>query len=175
MCANIMGGKVITLPFMQLTSGTLLYPITFFLSDLVTEVYGEKRARLMVGCGFLTSLLAFFIQYQLNGNARLSAILIFSSLAAFMCGQLLDIRLFSWIKRLTGGRHLWLRNQVSTYISQLTDTLIVNTLLLFWGLGLSLTQAYPIFLGNLCYKMLFTIVTIPLLYAATMRLNEKTS
>lgn len=175
MCANILGGKILSIYFLPITSGTLVYPLTFFISDLVTEVYGETKARLMVGSGFFASLIAFTIQYQQNGNVRLSSILILSSLIAFVTSQLLDIRIFSWIKKITSGHHLWLRNQLSTYISQFIDTCIVNGLLLLWGLGLSYSEAYPIFLGNLVYKMFFTIAMVPLLYALVVKLNEKTS
>lgn len=176
MFANILGGVILPFPFSKtlfLTSGTLVYPITFVISDLVAELYGEKRARIMVSSGFAASLLAFCYQYVTQGNFRISAILIVSSLIGFVSSQLLDIRLFTLIKKWTKSRHLWLRNQVSTYFSQLIDTLLVNFLILFWGLNLDFSEAYPILLGNLIYKMLFTVAALPLLYLSVKLTKEK--
>lgn len=170
--ANSLGGKLLPFPFIHslfMTSGTLVYPLTFVISDLVTEVYGEKKAKTMVLCGFLASAFVFLVQLAFSMDFRISGILILSSLIAFLAGQLIDIKLFSLIKKWTNGRLLWLRNQLSTYISQVFDTWIVNSLVLFWGLGLSWNSAFPVILGNFLYKMIFTIAAIPVLYISVKK------
>lgn len=150
-------GQAITL-----TSGLVTYPLTFLLTDVVCEVYGRKRANLMVLTGFVMSLISLiFIQITLalpgspvwpSGNPdydsvqemqrafesvfTLPGMLILGSMTAYLAAQLLDVRLFHFWKRITKGRHLWIRNNASTMISQLVDTIIVNSIFLGIGLGL---------------------------------------
>lgn len=163
MFANILGGTIFPFPFSKplfLTSGTLVYPITFVISHLVRELYGEKRARIMVCSGFAVSLCAFSYQYLTQDlsqdlsqdlaqvNFRISAILIVSSLIGFASSQLLDIRSFNLVKKRTRTHYPWLRNQVSTYFSQFIDTLLVNL-------------------------MIFIVATLPLLYPPVKLTKEK--
>lgn len=149
---------------LALTSGTLPYPVTFLISDLITEIWGRDKAYKMLRLSFIACLIAFIVQYLFFESARLSGILILASLIAFGFGQAVDIALFEWIKKKTRGRYLWIRNQTSTAVSQIVDTMIINSILLFWGLELTFQEAYPVMVGNLVYKFFFALVTVPLLY-----------
>ncbi len=174
--------------------GLLTYPLTFLLGDLVTEIYGSAKAKFMVYLGFGASLVAHGIvllalnmpahpdwvfaynPYHLGDAAAqqkafetifgLNGIAVLSSLAAYGASQLLDINLFGFLKEVTKNKHLWLRNGGSTLISQLTDTLIVNVLLLYCGLKLELNLVIQISLVCYLFKMGFAICNIPLFYAA---------
>ncbi len=130
--------------------GVLPYPITFICIDLITEFYGKERAKMVIWMGLAVNLwialilwasaflpphvtldplthlppvadpnYPFFIirEYTITG--------IFGSVTAYLVAQLLDVNVFSWCKNLTKGKHLWLRSNVSTLLSQMVDTVIV--------------------------------------------------
>ena len=161
---NVIGVKLFQAPFnpeFALTTGILTYPITFLITDIVSEVYGKKRADFMVAVGFGMSVLMMVIlmvaiavppheywvapvnpyypdaagyQHAYSSVFALNGILLFGSMSAFLCAQLTDNWLFHRLRRLTGGRHLWLRNNGSTWVSQLVDTIVVNSILFYIGL-----------------------------------------
>jgi len=143
---NTAGVKLFSLPGMTLPVSILWYPLTFLLTDIISEVYGSARARFVVILGFGMSVLLLI--FSLIGIALPVAPvyplqedytnifgpvwrLLFASMAAYLLAQLIDVRLFHFWKRLTGGRHLWLRNNGSTMISQLVDTITVNVIFLY--------------------------------------------
>ena len=178
-------GEAITL-----TTGLITYPITFLLTDIVCEVYGRRKANLMVVTGFVLSLVSLIlIQVSLvlpgspawpAGNAdyqtieemqrafesvfTLPGVLILGSMTAYLAAQLLDVRLFHFWKGLTKGRHLWLRNNASTMISQLVDTIIVNSIFLGFGLGLDWALVAKIIVANYIFKLLIAMLDTPFIY-----------
>lgn len=173
-----------------LTAGLITYPLTFLLTDIVCEVFGKKRATLMVLAGFVMSLIALaFIQIALilpgspvwpQGSPFydsiaemqkayesvffLPGILIFASMSAYVVAQLMDVRLFHFWKRFTRGKHLWLRNNASTMISQLFDTAIVNSIFLGFGLGLPWHVVAQISVANYIFKVAFAAIDTPFIY-----------
>ena len=94
----------------------------------------------------------------------LPGILIFGSMTAYLIAQLVDVRLFHLFKRLTEGRHLWLRNNGSTMVSQLIDTIIVNSIFLGYGLGLDWAVIGKIILASYVFKILFAAIDTPFAY-----------
>ncbi|MCP4504136.1 MAG: queuosine precursor transporter [Deltaproteobacteria bacterium] len=105
-----------------------------------------------------------------------------ASMLAYVVAQLLDVRLFHFWKNLTQGRHLWLRNNGSTFGSQLVDTVLV-TAILFWGTALpgqsgtyGLSEIAPLIRDGFIFKAIVALIDTPLLYLAvegtrrTMRL-----
>jgi uncharacterized integral membrane protein (TIGR00697 family) len=147
------------------------------LSDLVTEFFGARKAKLMVYIALGMNLLSLgIIQLALllpegdTEQAAFQAVLglsgwrIFSSLTAYLISQIVDIQLYAWIKNLTGIRFLWLRNNGSTCVSQLLDTLIIDILYLYLALGMGLTQVFPIMLVSYAYKAFFSIANTPIFY-----------
>lgn len=165
--ANVLGVKLFSFetnwrfhdgPFrIEHTVGMLPFPITFLITDLLTEYYGRKAARRTAYIAFSMAILAFLLISvgrmfpTLEGvpgtatneafeNIFGSATLMYvASVLAFLLGSLLDIFTFSIFKRMTGGKMVWLRATGSTIISQLFDSLLV-TWLFFW--------AFPKMLGN---------------------------
>lgn len=178
-------GEAITL-----TTGLLTYPVTFLLTDIVCDVYGRKRANLMVATGFVMSLLTLvLIQISLAlpgapawpaGNPHyatvaemqqafesvftLPGVLIFGSMTAYLVAQLLDVKLFHFWKEVTRGRHLWIRNNASTMTSQLVDTIIVNTIFLGFGLGLGWGMVGKIIVATYIFKLLMAAADTPFVY-----------
>ena len=83
---------------------------------------------------------------------------------AYMTAQLLDVRLYHFWKKLTKGKHLWLRNNGSTMVSQFVDTAIVNSILFYWGFGWEFWQGVEVMLTIYFYKLMIAIIDTPLIY-----------
>ena len=143
---NTVGVKLFTMFGLTLPVSILWYPLTFLVTDVVSEIYGARRARLMVVLGFSMSVV--LLAASLVGIALpTSAVyplgddygnifspvgrLLFGSMAAYLLAQLIDVKLFHFWKRVTHGRHLWLRNNASTMLSQLVDSVTVNVIFLY--------------------------------------------
>ena len=175
----------IPLPFVGLATisvGVLPYPITFLCTDLISELYGKKRADSVVLIGFLVSLY-MLAMLQIGGALPVSRLqdesiqghfaavfgqstrAIFASMAAYLLAQLVDVRLYHFWRRLTGDRHLWLRNNASTMLSQLIDTTAV-VVILFYGVW-EWAQIGAVILASYVYKLLVAAADTPLMYAGT--------
>ena len=143
---NTAGVKLFEVGGRILPVSILWYPVTFLVTDIVSEIYGAHRARVLVILGFAMSLV--LLSTSLAGIGLPSASiypldedyrnvfgpvwrLLFASMAAYLLAQMIDVRLFHFWKRLTKGKHLWLRNNGSTMLSQLVDSATVNVIFLY--------------------------------------------
>ncbi len=183
---------------LSLTAGIITYPITFLVTDITSEIYGKKRANLMVFTGFVCSLLSLLIitivlklypsDAWLSGSTyenlaemekafsavfKLPGILIFASMSAYLIAQLIDIRIFHFVKKICNSKYLWLRNNISTMFSQLIDTIIVNSIFLGYGMGLEKQLIIQIIIGNYIVKLFFAAVDTPLVYYFVNLINKK--
>jgi uncharacterized integral membrane protein (TIGR00697 family) len=129
----------------ELSVGILPYPITFLVTDIISEVYGRRRADQVVIAGLVASVFVMGVilvalaapqtawspvsSDEFRRVFGLFGPAVLASMTAYLTAQFIDIRLFHFWKRLTRGRHLWLRNNASTMVSQLVDTAAVLTLL----------------------------------------------
>lgn len=178
--SNILSAKMVTLPYLALSipAGLITYPLTFLLSDLVTEIFGAARAKLMVYIALAMSLLSFGMiqvalllpeggfdeQKSFQAVLGLSGLRIFSSLISYLTSQLIDIQLYAAIKQWTGPKFLWLRNNGSTCVAQIVDTVMIDLIFLWWGLGMTMSQVAPIMLFSYVYKALFSVACTPIFY-----------
>lgn len=143
---NTVGVKLFTVLGRTLPVSIMWYPLTFLVTDIVSEMYGARRARYLVVMGFAMTvvLLAFSmigITLPVSASYPLQEDyanvfgpiwrLLFGSMAAYLLAQLIDVHLFHFWKRLTNGKHLWLRNNGSTMISQFVDSITVNYIFLY--------------------------------------------
>ncbi len=187
--SNIISSKLVPVPFchdFNVGAGLITYPLTFLISDLVTEIYGAQKARSMVYLAFATSLLSFLIiqatlllpTANAEGNRPfqivlgLNGVILFASLLAHIVSQTLDIQLYTWIKQRTGQRLLWLRNNGSTLVAQLADTFIVNTLFFYWGMNMPWAQVVSIMIFSYLYKSSFNFITTPLFYLGVFLMKK---
>jgi hypothetical protein len=191
---NIIGIKLFQAPFkpsFALTTGIITYPVTFLITDIVSEIYGKKRADFMVLIGFVMSLLMLVIvqvalhvtphEYWSSGSPPvysspeeyqtafrsvfgLGPILVFGSMTAYLCAQLCDNFMFHWWKKKTAGKHLWLRNNGSTWISQLVDTAIVNSILFYIGFKMDFGTGVKIMATIYVYKLIIAALDTPFVY-----------
>lgn len=157
MSFTIFGAEI---PFV-LAIGVLPYPITFLCTDFISELYGRKRANWVVWVGLLLNLWVVFILWvgglmpivpPLDPETGLPAFgdrdfafyrvrqlamgAVAASMIAYLAAQFCDVFLFHFWKGLTRGKHLWLRNNGSTLVSQFIDTFCVITITHFWADGL---------------------------------------
>lgn len=141
-----------TIP-MTIPLGMLPYPVTFLCTDLISEFYGKARANKLVWIGLGINLWIFFIvwlggvlpphvntppspshpEYAFFTLRTLTMGAIIGSMIAYLVAQLLDVHIFHFCKDLTQGKHLWLRNNLSTLISQFVDTVIVITVAYYFS------------------------------------------
>jgi len=129
---------------MVIAIGVLPYPITFLCTDFISEIYGRSRANLLVWVGLIVNLwvalvlwvggvLPGFPSPVFDGMRELAFAAMLASMVAYSVAQFVDVQLFHFWKRLTKGRHLWLRNNGSTLISQLVDTTFVILITHYWA------------------------------------------
>lgn len=145
--ANIIAAKLFVLGSAVLTVGVITYPITFLLTDTISEVWGKKRATQVVWMGFLANIFMLGVLYiarilppapfwphQEAFDLILGEVprIVIASLVAYIVSQTHDVWSFHFWRHKTGGKHLWLRNNVSTMTSQLIDSVIFVTVA-FYG------------------------------------------
>jgi len=201
---NVIGVKLFQGPFNPaahaLTTGIITYPITFLLTDVVSEIWGAKKANAMVIIGFVMSMVMLLIiqialhlpahtywvapgnsfgfettgdyQNAFNSVFSVNGKLLFGSMLAYMVAQLLDVKLFHMWKNFTKGKHLWLRNNGSTIFSQLVDTAIVNSILFYWGFGWEFWQGVSVMLTIYYYKVIIAIIDTPLIYLGVAAIKK---
>ena len=188
---NLIANKFVTVDLgfkvFIVSAGILPYPLTFLVTDLISEIYGQKRANLVVFSGFIASMFVLLFLW-LGGqfNAIPSSIIgdetynnvfqnawriIAASMIAYLFAQFVDVRIFHFWKKLTDGKHLWLRNNGSTVASQLIDTTLV-VCILFLGVW-SGDQIFQAIIDGWLFKMLMAFVDTPIIYGIVYLLKGK--
>ena len=153
--------------------GVLPYPITFLCTDFISELFGRARANLVVVVGFVLNVWVVLIlwlggalpgfeetnpatgELVRDAAGRLPVFFevrdlafgaVAASMIAYLIAQLVDVQVFHFWKRLTRGKHLWLRNNGSTVVSQLVDTTAVILITHFYARSLPISpdaQVWP--------------------------------
>jgi len=171
----------------ELSVGIIAYPITFLVTDIISEIYGRKRANRLVMAGVFASAFALLIVIVSdNANATdwspindetftkvfgFTYVAVGASLAAYLLAQFLDVQIFHFWKRLTKGKHLWLRNNFSTFASQLVDTATVLALLCSFGV-IKWELFGVLLLNGYLFKVLFALVDTPIIYGAVFLIRK---
>ncbi|WP_035846403.1 queuosine precursor transporter [Crocinitomix catalasitica] len=164
------------IPF-PIAIGVLAYPITFLCTDFISELFGKKRANMVVWMGLILNLWVLFIIWiggvlppgpelddlgnvipNTNGwifyEVRTATFAATSaSMIAYISAQFIDVQIFHYLKKKTGGKYLWLRNNGSTLVSQLVDSIAVILITHYYA------DALP--------KDAFGNITEPLIYFIT--------
>ena len=175
--ANIFVIKGMTLFGLAATGGNAVYASIFLATDLLAEHYGHRTARRAIFLGFFTSIFfmvgsQFILKFQpadydiaqeaFSTIFTLTPRIVIGSMIAYLISQNLDVWLFQVIRRKTGGRLLWLRNNGSTFVSQFVDS-VIFTLIAFWGV-------YPELLQMIIFTWLVKIIVAacdtPFIYLA---------
>tara|TARA_B100001250_G_C19630658_1_gene713606 strand:- start:178 stop:897 length:720 start_codon:yes stop_codon:yes gene_type:complete len=180
--------KFLKLEFTFIQSvGLLAYPVTFLITDIISEIYGQKKANFVIYSGIISSIIILGIIYLADYVPAASfsnpennkvddetfnlvfgqfGIAMAASLLTYLVCQLIDIRIFHFWKKLTKGKYLWLRNNLSTISSQLVDTFLILYLLMQLtpeeGLE-NWSDLKILFINGFLFKILIALIdTIPL-------------
>lgn len=163
----------------EISVGILPYPITFLITDLISEIYGKKRANDVVVAGIFASLFSLLIIYAASivpatswspvdnslfntvfGN---STIAVFASMLTYLFAQFIDIQIYHFWKKRTQGKHLWLRNNFSTWFSQFVDTFTIVFLLCSFGI-IEWENFKALLISGFLFKILVAFCDTPFLY-----------
>jgi uncharacterized integral membrane protein (TIGR00697 family) len=172
---------------LEVSAGVLFYPITFLISDLVTEFYGKSYAKTMISAAVLCSTLVLIViiiadfctatswskvdDAVFHSVFNVYGIGAVASIIANYFGQRVDIHIYSYLKQKTAGRHLWLRNNVSTFLGQIVDTLIVVSILSLFKIIPS-SQFFIIVLSSLSFKIIAALLDTPFCYLGYYLINR---
>ena len=188
---NLIANKFVTVDFgfkvFIVSAGILPYPLTFLVTDLISELYGQKKANLVVFSGFIASMFVLLFLWlggqfnaipeslvsdeTYNSVFRNAWRLIAASMIAYLFAQFVDVRIFHFWKRLTNGKHLWLRNNGSTIASQLVDATLVICIL-FIGVW-NTDQIFSAIMDGWLFKMLMALIDTPIIYGVIYLLKGK--
>ncbi len=175
-------------PLFELSVGILPYPITFLITDIISEIFGKKKANQIVTAGIFASFFSMGIVLLANAAPAISSspvddavfssvfalspIAVLASMLAYLCAQYVDIAIYHFWKRFTHGKHLWLRNNFSTFSSQFIDTLTVVSLLCIFGV-LPWNLFYGLVVSGFIFKIFIALLDTPLLYLFVYILRKR--
>ncbi|MCP4104219.1 MAG: queuosine precursor transporter [Desulfobacteraceae bacterium] len=171
--ASVLATKIITVSGLFVPAGVLAYSVTFICTDVISEIWGKKRANDVVLGGFAALLsVMIFVQISLvwpeapfwkNGEAFKTVLgsttrIITASFAAYLASQFHDVWAFHFWKKITKGRHLWLRNNLSTVVSQFIDSFLFVTIA-FYGIH----PVWPLIRGQWIVKIGIAVLDTPVI------------
>ncbi|MDX9914996.1 MAG: queuosine precursor transporter [Sphaerochaeta sp.] len=178
--ANIQVTKNVSLFALEATLGNIVYATGFLATDILSELYGKKESYKAVAIGFfsllsMTALMQMALLFEPSASdiAQQSLSTIFSlmprialaSLSAYLVSNLHDVWAFDLWRRLRPGRHtLWIRNNFSTIVSQLIDT-VIFVAIAFWGVY-PWQVLWQIALSTYLLKWVVAILDTPCIYLA---------
>lgn len=178
--ANIQVTKNVSLFGLEATLGNIVYSTSFLATDILSEAHGPKESRKAIAIGFFALIsMTLFMQVALKftpaesdvAQAALEQIfgimprIAFGSLIAYLLSNLHDIYAFEfWKKRKPGRRTLWMRNNFSTMVSQLIDS-VVFTFIAFWGVY-ETSIWWQIVLTTYLLKWIVALCDTPFMYLA---------
>lgn len=176
--SNIVAYKIVAFDFGFITffasSATILFSVTFLLTDIVNEKFGRMETHKMIFIAFIGQVAtALFIFIVLNlepapfwtdqeSFARIIGFaprVMLASWIAFLLSENLDAFVFEWFKRLTKGKHLWMRNIFSSIPAMALDTLVFVTIA-FYGVQ----PLMPLITGIIVIKWIVGVINVPFMY-----------
>jgi uncharacterized integral membrane protein (TIGR00697 family) len=192
--ANLQGPKLTVIFGLQTSMGVILYSSIYFATDLLSERYGRQEANRAVMIGFVISVIfivmtsislmfmpstqpktaafALEIHQATSSLFNFSPRFVFGSLLAYFISQHFDVWIYHVIKLKTQGRHLWLRNNLSTLLSQAIDTLIYGVVV-WWGI-VDFVTAMQLALAKYMFKVIIALADTPFLYwARSWKMDHK--
>ena len=168
--------------------GILPYPITFIVTDIVSEIYGRRKANQLVWSGIIASLFMLIVISIADSTKAIEGsqvtdqmfhtvfgfaiAAVSSSMIAYSIAQFIDVRLFHFWKKKTKGKHLWLRNNASTITSQCLDTFTVLAVLCYFGV-IPWNLFGMLFLNGFLFKIFFAAFDTPIIYICCNYLRTK--
>lgn len=185
---NLLGSKIIDFLGVSVSVGIFMVPITFLITDIVTEVYGRKVVKEFIIGGILALSMIFLFtgifvlvepheRYAFNSDYKNvfgnSMRMIIASIVAFALAQFHDMYAFEFWKKKTKGKALWMRNNLSTIVSQLIDT-FVYMMIAFYMASPKFTFLFIIqlMIPYYIFKIIFAIIDTPFVYLGVKWLRK---
>lgn len=173
--AQVLSNKLVLVGPYAIPAGTLLFSMSFLVTDVLSEKWGKKYAQIGVWAGFIgaiTLIISLYIVLSWGAPAfaqekseifesalSLTPRIFLAGFIAYLISEHLDVLLFSKLKKATDGKHLWLRNNLSTIISQFINTILFITIA-FYGVA----PIFPLIVGQYFIKVLIAICDTPFIY-----------
>ena len=175
--ANLIGSKLFILFGVTVSAGIIVLPVTFLVTDIMSEIFGKKITQQVVITGIIIQVYVLIVVYlgglfpadprrdlteAYNQMFSLTPRMVLASIVAYSVSQNLDVLVFHYLKEKFGGAKLWLRNNLSTMLSQAVDSFIF--LGIFLGGILSLEDWIKTYISLYLLKVLFAALDTPLCY-----------
>jgi len=184
--SNIASTKIVDFGWFTFDGGTLLFPLSYIFGDIMTEVYGYKKARNVIWLGFISALvmsLVFMVvgalppaadwgnQAAYDSILGLTPRIVLASLFAYFCGSFSNSFILAKMKIITKGKLLWTRTIGSTVVGELVDSTLF-ILIAFWGV-LPGTLLVTLIVSNYIFKTIVEVLFTPLTYKVITFLKKK--
>lgn len=186
---NTLGSKITTIAGVRTSVGVFFIPILFLVTDIIGEVHGRKVSALFVNYSaimllFMFLMMALSIQLPPNPTWTLqesyesifgsSMRMTVASLISFYAAQQIDVLTFSVLKALTKKKHLWIRNNVSTILSQFIDT-TVFMFLAFYRMSdrFTIPVIFSMIIPYWLFKVVLALLDTPLCYLGVYWLRKE--
>lgn len=179
----VLAAKLIAIGPLVAPAGVLAFSLTFLCTDVVNEIYGPRAAYRVVLAGFVALLIAlglirmailwppapFWVQQDAYATILATGErVIVASMAAYVVSQNVDVWIFARLRRATGGRLLWLRNNASTALAQLLDSALFVTIAF-----LGAAPVLPLIFGQWLVKLVIALADTPIVYGAVWLLRAQ--
>ena len=178
--ANIVAVKLISVGNIVAPAGVIVYAITFLITDFISEIFGREAAKKAVVTGLTANVVYLLSIYAVlqwtpapfvsseftdafNQIFGFTPRIVLASFVAFIISQTNDVYVFHYIREKTSNRHLWIRNNLSTAVSQLIDTVVFITIA-FYGVA----PVLDLIFGQYLLKFLIALLDTPFLYAGVI-------
>ena len=193
---NTLGTKITTIMGVRVSVGIFFVPVLFLITDIVGEVFGRREASRFVNMATIMLVLLFAMmalciairpnegwntevdglamQTQYANVFGSSLRMTVASLVSFALAQQLDVFMFAFWGKVTKGKHLWVRNNLSTIVSQLIDTTVFE-FIAFWHISPKFTTAFvfSLILPYWLFKVVFALLDTPFCYLGVWWLAGK--
>ena len=183
--SNLMGVKIVDIMGINITAGLVVFPITYIISDIITEVYGIKVTRRIIWCGLATNLLfvlGAFIATALPPSAifenqqafetvfSTTPRILLASVAGYLAGEFSNAIIVAKIKALMRGKHFWFRALLSTCVGTFLDSLFFCFIAFYHFLPSAIIL--DMIIVQCVIKLGYEIIVLPLTYAITNYLKK---
>lgn len=186
---NTVGSKIISLFGVRVSVGIFFMPVLFLVTDIIGEVKGHEHATLFVRYSILMLFILFVVtglfiriaphpswelQEQYQQIFGISMRMSLASLISFAVSQTVDVNIFLLFKKISRGKRLWLRNNLSTIVSQFIDT-VIFMFIAFYHITPTFTVAFvfSLIIPYWLFKVLFALIDTPFCYLGVQWLKKE--
>jgi len=186
--SEVLAAKIVAFYEIYVPAGVLAYAVTFTITDIIGEVWGKDYAKQVVFAGFLSLVVIILLIWiatllpaapfwkdedaftTILGIKKGATRITIASITAYLVSQYHDVWAFNFWRRITKEKHLWLRNNASTLVSQAIDTFLF-IFLAFYGV----VPVIPLILGQYFVKLCIALLDTPVVYLFVHLIKKKES